>query len=471
MRGGALLLLAARLVSAATTLIVLAVAGRVNPDQLGAIGIGAAAGAIAAALVDAGAGALLIRETSRHPDELGSMLGFGLCVEAITGPVIVAATGAILAMLFGGAWPVMLGMAAALVVQQVAELTRSCFIASRRFGVSAAHSVVENTVWLAVVLGLLVTGVQLAAALLAGVGVMALSVVAGVGLVRSMLRTWPKVPDLAATWRLGAALRPFVAFNVLGIAYGRLDTILVGALLPTAALVEAGVYFTASRVMATAEFVPDVVARSLFPDIAEVYASDPHRVSPIVRPVVGLLLAYALPIPVLFAIAGDSILRLLIGPVAVGYGWLATCLALAVPIRSISYVLGMSLTSADAQGRRVLAAGSALLLVSVIDVVFLPRVGVVAAAAGSVAGAGMVAAVYLRAFASRFGPPASGRELARALVATACAGVVGEAASAVVGPWVGVAAFIGGYVLATALVNPGVIATLRSPAPSRPTGA
>ena len=105
MRGGALLLLAARLVSAATTLIVLA------------IGIGAAAGAIAAALVDAGAGALLIRETSRHPDELGSMLGFGLCVEAITGPVIVAATGAILAMLFGGAWPVMLGMAAALVVR------------------------------------------------------------------------------------------------------------------------------------------------------------------------------------------------------------------------------------------------------------------------------------------------------------------------------------------------------------------
>lgn len=461
MRGGALLLLVARLVSAATTLAVLAIAGRVDPVQLGAVGVGAAAGAIGAALVDAGTSSLLIRNASRRPGDVGHLLGFGLCVETVTGPAILLATMAVLASVFGAAWPVMFAMAAALVVQQTAELSRACFISGRRFRIAAGHSIVENVAWLGVVAAMIAAGAPLAEALVAGVAVMAGSVAVGLVLVRLLLGTRPLLPRISTSRQLLGALRPFVAFNVLGVAYGRVDTILVGALVPASGLALAGVYFTAARLMATAEFVPDAVARSLYPEVARAYAGDPRSVNVLVRPALGILLAFALPVPVVFAISGDAILRLLIGPAGAGAGLLAAGLALAVPIRSISYLLGMSLTSADAQGRRVLAAGSALVLVGLVDAIFLPLVGIPAAVVGSFVAAAAVALVYVRSFAARFGRLDITTDVARTVAASALAAAPGALASALLGPWPAIAVFAFAYLLVTAAVNPTVITTLR----------
>src|SRR5215212_7108134 len=82
------LLLAARLTSAATTLVALALISRLRgADALGAVGVGWALGAIAAAISEAGTNSLLIREVSRRAGDAPLYLGAGFLIRLVTIPL------------------------------------------------------------------------------------------------------------------------------------------------------------------------------------------------------------------------------------------------------------------------------------------------------------------------------------------------------------------------------------------------
>jgi len=166
MRRNALLLLFARLVSAGTTLVMLALVARLRGGEaLGAVGIGFAAGAIAAAISDLGLSSLLVREAARRPDAAARYLGAGLAVRLVSVPFLLAAIWVAGGAIAPGNGLVVVLAAAGLIGQQAAELTRAVFIAHQRMVIVSAHATFENVAWLAVIVAGLVGGATLEATL------------------------------------------------------------------------------------------------------------------------------------------------------------------------------------------------------------------------------------------------------------------------------------------------------------------
>jgi O-antigen/teichoic acid export membrane protein len=446
----------ARVVSAATTLGVLAVVGRaLGPEALGIVGIGLAFGAIGTAVSDLGMSSLLVREAARRPDAASALFGAGLALRVVLVPAVLAAV-------YGLGWLVqpdaaltMTLVAAGLVAQQTAELSRAGFIAAQRMTVPAAHVVVENVAWLLVVSLMLADGADLAATFIAALGVWGTSIVVGFGLAGWLLRQWPTRPTLVSARAHLRLAAPFAAFSALGLAYSRIDTILVGVLAAGPALAAAGAYYSATRLIAALEYLPEAVSRATYPELARRIVTDPASAVPIVRTALTSLVVIGGLGPPILVVAGEDMMSAIFGPNPGAEAWLLGGLALAVPIRFAGYLLGTTLTSGDAQGRRVAAAASSLVVVLVIDLVGLPIVGLVAPIAGTIAASVVVAALYARFVRAILGPAAiDARQLAVVGGATTLATAIGWLASDLLP--VPLAASVGGLVyLALVLAGPG----------------
>lgn len=115
-----------RLVSAGTTVLLLAVVGRLRgADDLGIVGVGMATGALLAALTEQGASMLVVRALAHRPERARQIVGGLTLVRAVAVPVGVALTYGLMALLFPG-YALAITLAAAwLAVQQSTELTRS----------------------------------------------------------------------------------------------------------------------------------------------------------------------------------------------------------------------------------------------------------------------------------------------------------------------------------------------------------
>jgi hypothetical protein len=111
-------------------------------------------------------------------------------------------------------------------------------------------------------------------------------------------------------------------------------------------------------------------------------------------------------------------------------------------VRYLAYLYGVTLTSADAQGRRVAAASAALVAVLLIDVIGLPRIGLVAPVISAYTASIMVLGAYSLFVQRRFGTIGLagsptvllvGGAIIGVLAALAMAPIVPAAAAAVVG--------------------------------------
>ena len=404
MRRNTSFLLAARLVSAITTLVVLSVVSRLRgPDALGEVGLGLAVGAIAATVADLGIASLLIREASRDAGAARPLLRVGFLARLLTGPALLAGTFAIGALAGAREPQVVVLVAAGLMAQQTAELTRSVFNAQQRMAISGGHAIIENLAWVVVVCGALAVGADLTTTFALGLAVWLGSIAAGVVLVAryGSLPTGP-TSGRAFSETLRLAL-PFGAFSLTGIIYSRVDTVLLGLLLPTGGLAMAGAYFAAARLIATFEYLPDALSRAAYPELSRLAIHDPARVRAIVGSTATQLLAIACLGPVLFVTGAGSLMTLLFGSALADGGPILAALSFALPFRFLGYLFGMTLTSADAQGRRVAASSVALLLVVAIDVVGIPTVGVAAAVVGTLVASVIIAALYAWSVSRRFG--------------------------------------------------------------------
>ncbi|MEA2520149.1 MAG: hypothetical protein QOF49_2229 [Chloroflexota bacterium] len=404
MRRNAAFLLAGRLASAMTTVLVLAVVSRTRgPAALGEVGLGLAIGTIAATVSDLGTASLLVREAARDRRTTRSMIAAGLVARIVVGPFVLAAAW-LVGVLSGAEAPaVVLLVAAGLVAQQTAELTRSAFNAQQRMAISGGHAVVENLAWAAVVSGALLLGVDLTTTFLLGLAVWLASVAGGFILIRlfRLLATGDGAPR-----PVGEIVRialPFGAFSLIGIVYNRIDTVLLGLLLPAGGLVAAGSYYAAARLIAAFEYLPDALSRAAFPEISKLAVQDPVRVRTVVGATATSLLALACLGPVVFVTGADTLMALLLGATAGPSSVVLAVLSLVLPFRFLAYLFGMTLTSSDAQGRRVLAASLALVAVLTIDLVGIPLFGIGAAVAGSLAAAAILFSTYAVSVARRFG--------------------------------------------------------------------
>ena len=143
------------------------------------------------------------------------------------------------------------------------------------------------------------------------------------------------------------------------------------------------------------------------------------------------LLALGIPIPFGMLLVGPWLMDLLFGPEIAAYQWVLVGLSALVPFRFMSILFGMTLTSADAQWRRVMAAGSSLVVLTVLDVLLLPVIGIPAALIGMAAATVLVAAVYATGVWRILGTLSLTGPIARALLAAAVAVGIGLAVRAI----------------------------------------
>jgi O-antigen/teichoic acid export membrane protein len=366
-----------------------------GPEDLGLVSIGLAAGGILAIFSDLALGSLLVREASRDPARLDAVFGAALVARVAAVSVLLAASWVVAVLVFGAAAPLIWLPAAGLVMQQFAELTRSVSLARRRFGLMAGHAIFENLAWLGFVGGVLAVSGSLEGALLGGLLAFSISVLGGLILVRLVFHVVPRLPSAADRRQLARDAQPFATFTVLNILYARLDTLLVGALTPVGGIVAAGAYYAATRLIAAFDYLPDAMARSIFPDLASSFATEPARFAVLLRRPARLLLFIGVPVPFGVVVAGNWLMDALYGPVIAQYSWVLLGLAALVPLRFISNLLGLALTSADSQGRRAFAAGCALGAIAVVDILLIPRLGVAGAVVGATVATITLLAIYL----------------------------------------------------------------------------
>lgn len=427
----AVLLLLARLVSAGTTLAMLALVARLRGGEaLGAVGVGFAAGAIAAAISDLGVSSLLVREVARRPEAAATYLGTGLLVRAVSIPVLLVAIWLAGLVIAPGDVAVVVLSAAGLIVQQTADLTRSIFIARQRMVIVSAHAITENVVWLGVIAAGLVGGASLEATMGAALLVWVASVAAGLVLAAYLAGVRPRVPSRDTIPEIAGRAGPFAAFSVVGIAYSRLDPLLIGLLATGPALLTAGSYFAAARLIAAFEYLPEAVSRAAFPELSRRAVAEGEDIGPVLGSAARVLLAVGLAVPVLVLPSSRLIMDALFGLDDGAAGWVLAALACVVPLRYLGYLYGVTLTSSDAQGRRVAAASIALLVVVAVDGIGIPRWGVAAPIAAAVAAACLILAIYAAFVHRRFGtaglgPPEVARPVIAALVAIAAGYLLG----------------------------------------------
>lgn len=442
----ALFMLFARVVSAGSTVLLLMYIGQTQGGPiLGIVGTGLALGVFLSAVTDAGTSSLLIREGARNRDQIGMLL-VPMCLWRVFA-LAVAALG-----LWGAAGlieieheAVLLLLALGLPIQQFAELPRAAFIARQEIHISSLHSGIENVCWLLAIVGLLAIGVSLETAFAAGLAVFAISVLVGFLVLARRGVRFPGWPDAAIVKRLIPETMPFAIFVVIGVAYTRLDTLLVAVLIPTSALTAAGAYYAAARLLAAIEYFPEAIARAAYPRIAKAFRSGDGQVAAELSPLVGLLASVGIPVPVLIAVAGPWLMTTMFGTDVAPFAWLVIPLGVVVPLRFLSHLFGMALTSTDRQLHRARSAGVALILVAAIDIITLPTIGIVGAVIGSITASAWICAVYAAPLIRRLGDLGLWEATARSLIAAIPLGGIAIVAKSAVGPAVAVLLFVVAY--------------------------
>ena len=435
-------LLVARLASAFTTIVALSIVGHTRGSaELGAVGLGFAAGAIVAAIAAAGSASMLIREAVRRPAMESVLIGSFTILRLVSLPIAVLALVVIARGAFPGQSGTVFWTGAGLIVQQMTDLPRSVFFARGRFLLPSLQSILEQAVWLAVIAGVLLSGDSAAHAFAFGTAVLGGSVLAGYILVWVVLRVGLALPDRRTAVSLGREAVPFAAFAIIGNLYQRVDTLLVGGLAGPNALVEAGAYFGATRLMQSLGYLPQNLSSAVYPRISRADA----KLDVLLTPPVRLLLILSIPIPFGTALASDWAMSFLFGPGVAAYGWLLVALAALAPIRFVGVLLGSALTGIGEQGKRTIAVSIALVITLAVNTALLPTLGLAAALIALTLNALVVNGIYAMEILGRSGSLGIIRSSLIALASSAAAFAVAAVGSTKLDPPWSVCLFVAAY--------------------------
>jgi O-antigen/teichoic acid export membrane protein len=455
----ALAIYVGRLFSSGSTVLLLAAVGRrLGADALGVVGIGMAAGILLSAVTDGAANLLVVRTLARSSNA-AQIVGAVTLFRLVSVPIGLACALVVLT-LWLPSYAVAIWLACGWVtIQQFTEVSRSVLVWADRVGWAALHTSVENLIWVGVMLALLLAGCPIEVVFAGGLAVIVLSSAVGFVLLRLLLGWFPARPSMAAAREVLSDFPPFVAYSILGGLYARVDTILIGALLPGGVAV-AGAYFAAMRLVAGLEYLPDAVSRALYPDVARAYVVNPRSPGLMMARPIELLLWISVPVPLVAFFAADWGFPIIFGPEVVGYGWILVVVSFFVPIRFIGSLLGVVLTSGGAQAKRAAAVALAAVLVVSLDIILLPRIGLVAAVIAMASAWLSTFVIYLVQTSRGFGLPPLLGPAARSIACAAAAFAAGLAARLIMPESIaapGAAALFGtAYAMLWAFVGPAV---------------
>jgi O-antigen/teichoic acid export membrane protein len=207
---------------------------------------------------------------------------------------------------------------------------------------------------------------------------MAISAALAFALVVVLARVRPARPPMGEVRWLLRQAGPFTSFSALVVVDLRMDTFLLGLLVPQG-LAVAGAYYAVTRLVGVAEYVPDAVSRAIFPRMSREFAEQPAWASATLATATRELLALGIAIPFGFALLGSWLIGLLYGPSFTIYAWLLIAFGVAMPFRYIGLIFGGALTSAGHQTWRVRALAIAVGVSFVLNMVLIPVIGVTGA--------------------------------------------------------------------------------------------
>jgi O-antigen/teichoic acid export membrane protein len=376
------LLLIARVISAFTTVAVLAVVARIRgPEDLGVVALGLTIGLALAVFSEAGLTALLIREVARRPTEAGSLLSAVLLTRAVALPVVVFIVALLLSISFPQRAPELLIVALGPAIQQVGELARGVFVARDRISVASIHSIVENVGWLATIVVGLTSGASLGAAFALAVGVLLLIDGGAFVLLHVFAKVRPERPSIGTVRDLLGRGIPFAAFATLSFVASRSDTLLVALLLPNG-VATAGAYFAAARLVGAGDYLPESVSRALLPDLSRRYLEDVEGVARLLGPPARQLLAFGIVVPFGFILTGAWLMGAVYGADLSAYGWVLLVLGAVLPFRYMSVFFGSALAATDAAAKRTIFLVAAVAVSTALQILFIPRLGILGAIVG-----------------------------------------------------------------------------------------
>ena len=379
-------LLAGRVVSAFTTVFVLALIARVRTDQeLGVVALGLALSLALAVLPEAGLTSLFIYDSATEPSRTGRLLGALLVMRAVALPLVAVALGLVVAVAYPHDASTMMIIAIGPAIQQISELGRSVFIARGRMAIASAHSIVENLAWAGAIGACIALGTSLdvmfAAAALAVIACV-LVIFGLVALLEHVLPGRPTRSDLAS---LMSRAGPFAAFSTLAVVGARMDTFLIGLLLPGGVAV-AGAYYAVARLVAAAEYVPEAASRAIYPTLVRQQTGESEGRPSVLARTLRDMVALGIAIPFGFALVGHTLIELIYGPDLAPWSWLFIAFGVAMPFRYVGFVFGVAVTSAGLQGKRAQAMAISVAISLSLNVVLLPTIGVAGAVVAGIAG-------------------------------------------------------------------------------------
>ncbi len=254
----AVILFISRVTSAASTLLVLAVAARLrSPEELGLIATGLTLGLALAILPEAGMTALYIREVVRDPSRTAAFLAAMVAIRVVTLPLAIIGAGIIAVAIAGAGASIVLLVAIGPAIQQVGELSRATFLAHHRIALASAHTIVENVLWAGVIIVGLVAGEELSPTFAAADVVLVLVALLGFVLVRMVVGVRLVLPGRPEVDRLVRQAGPFAVFSALAVVVLRVDAVFIGLLMADG-VVAVGLYYAASRVAAMGDYMSEI---------------------------------------------------------------------------------------------------------------------------------------------------------------------------------------------------------------------
>jgi len=335
-------------------------------------------------VVDLGLRRILIREVATDPARAGAHLGvasallWGLSVLAVA---VVAAGAALLGLpreLLHAVWLAGLSVVPVFRTAGYGALCR----AFEDMEVNAVGGVLQNLLFLAGAVGAVRAGLGLR-------GVFA-------GLLLANLVTWgyyavmvrrrylrPRlVVDVRAAWGLLRASLPLGLGALLRKASWHVDTLLLTALAGAAA---AGLYNAAYRFIHALNLLPKNLGQALFPAYARLGRRSEQALLEAHRRTLRFLSVLALPIPVALTVLADRVIGLFFDAAFAGAVPALQVLSWALVLVFPNALYANLFTALGRQGLYAASAGACLGVNLVVDLLLIPRLGVLGACLGTLA--------------------------------------------------------------------------------------
>jgi O-antigen/teichoic acid export membrane protein len=420
------------LMAAIAAVLTLYLIRALSPHGYGLYTLALAVGALFALVMDLGVSSSVGRFVAERrgdrraiADYVADALRLKLAVAGVAGIALFAAAGAI-ASLYGKpglTWPLR-GIALALVGGAIMQLFAAVLIAQARMAANMVMALTQSVAFLAAALALVSAGAGASGAAFGraiGYGVAAL--VGSVLVARLFGRRALAIGSSKGRTRQIAAYAGVLAV-VEGayLFFDQLDALLIGAYLSAASV---GLFQAAYGLTLFMHYPAGVVATSVAPRVAshQEHGSDTRAFMQATR---FLILGYAALLAPLIVWA-EPIVRLLLGS---SYGHSASVLRAFAPYVFLGGVGSFLSASANYLGqarKRLPVAFAAVAINLVVDVILIPRIGIVAGAIGTDLGIGVYVPLHLWICARALGLPLRplGPPLVRSLLAAAAmAGVL-----------------------------------------------